>query len=82
MPDYPTLLVLTNPLENLLVVGEAATLLSVGIDYLIVDSHFEDATMPFLHIHRNTELVPDFSRQTGGPLVETSFNTVSNLNVS
>jgi len=46
---------LANPLQNLIILGHPATLGSIAVDRLAVDSNLKDATVPFYQISPYTQ---------------------------
>ena len=62
--------------KDLPVRGEMLARAMVGENDLIVNSDLIDAFMSFDQIGLDAELFRNHSRQTGGPIVKTSFDTV------
>ena len=52
----------------------------VGESHLPVHGHLVDAVVAFDQFGFQAELLGDGSRQPGGPIIKTSFNTIGDLN--
>ena len=62
--------------KDLPVGGELLTRAKIGENDLIVNGDLIDAVMSFDQFGLDAELFRNHSRQTGGPIVKTSFDTV------
>ena len=76
-----TSLVITDSPDYLLVLGQTATLFTVGIDDRLVHIDVEDADRALLQLRLNGGFLLDGGRQTGGRANEASLVAIDDLNL-
>ena len=74
-------LVITDSPDYLLVLGQTATLFTVGIDDRLVHIDVEDADRALLQLRLNGGFLLDGGRQTGGRANEASLVAIDDLNL-
>ena len=74
-------MIITDSLDNLIVLGQTATLFAVGIDDRLVHVDVEKPNRALLHLRLNGEFLLDGGRQTGGRANEASLVTVDDLDL-
>jgi len=72
-------LIITDSLDNLIVLGQTATLFAVGIDDRLVHVDVEKPNRSLPDYRVNAEFLLDRGRQTGGRTKEASLVTVDDL---
>jgi hypothetical protein len=65
--------------DNEFAAWQFPTLVPVGIDDPIIHSHIKDTPVSLFQLRLYAELLFNFSRQTGSPIMETSLNTIGNF---
>ena len=74
-------MIITDSLDNLIVLGQTATLFAVGIDDRLVHIDVEDADRALLQLRLNGGFLLDGGRQTGGRANEASLVAIDDLNL-
>jgi hypothetical protein len=67
---------LPQPFYDLFVGGQTPALSPVGVEHTFLDIHIEQAERSLLHVRRDTELLLNGSRQTGGYRRPASLATI------
>ena len=72
-------MVITDSLDYLIVLGQAATLFAVGVDDRLIYVDVEQPNRALFDLRLNGEFLLDGGRQTGGRTKEASLVTVDDL---